>query len=555
MQDVVQIKRAILSVYSKEGVVDLARKLVGWGVEIISTGGTARLLQENGINVVKVEDLAGFAEMLDGRVKTLHPAVHGGILADRSKQSHLEQAASAGIRLVDLVVVNLYPFEATVSRPDCTLEEAVEQIDIGGPCMLRAAAKNHRWVLAWCEPDYRPLIEELEKHDGGSSLAFRRAAAAKVFARTACYDSLIAQYLTDAAVAAGADPSDWPDVLPLALRKVTPLRYGENPHQSAALYEHLQAGPPLGEATLVGRAAVGGKQMSFNNYLDAHAALELIKDITRELGNRPAAVFIKHNNPCGAGVADDIVEAYRKAYLGDPLAAMGGILAVNRPVDMALAEAVMNSLNRWGRTAGAGAFFVEVWIAPQFSDEAVRYIETARAWGANVRLVAVGDMTGPLCASERDFRRITGGFLVQRRDAVGLDEQNWQVVTRRRPDERELADLRLAWLVCKHTKSNAIVLARDGQVLGVGAGQMSRVTACRLAVQLARENGHSDRLRGAVAGSDAFFPFRDGPDLLIAAGITAIIQPGGSKRDSESIEACNEASAAMVFTGKRHFRH
>jgi len=553
MSDIIKIKRALVSVYAKEGIVDVAKALAGWGAEIVSTGGTARLLAENGIAVTPVERLTGFAEMLDGRVKTLHPAVHGGILADRSKPEHMTQLQQAGIGPIDLVVVNLYPFEQAVARPDCSLTEAIERIDIGGPCMVRAAAKNHHSVLVWCEPNYDELLAELKSHEGGSSLAFRRKAAARAFARTASYDSLISQYLT--ADAAAEDDAAWPELLTIPLRKKRTLRYGENPHQQAAVYEELYPGPPRDEANLIGSDPIGGKEISFNNYLDAHAALELVKDLTLHQPDQAAAVFIKHNNPCGAALADEPIEAYRRAYLGDPIAAMGGILAVNRPVGAALAEAVMNSLDRWGRAAGAGAFFLEVWIAPEFAPEALEYIQQAKRWGANVQCIATGPMNVPRCVQERDFRRLTAGMLVQQRDLAGLAEDGWRTVTRQPPNADQLRDLHLAWLVCKHAKSNAIVLARDGQILGTGAGQMSRVTAAKLAIQLAKENGHEDKLAGAVAASDAFFPFRDGPDVLLAAGIRAIIQPGGSKRDAETIAACDEAGAAMVMTGTRHFKH
>jgi phosphoribosylaminoimidazolecarboxamide formyltransferase/IMP cyclohydrolase len=552
-QDLVPIRRAILSVHDKQGIVELARALRGWNVEILSTGGTARLLQEKLIPVMPIEQLTGVAEMLDGRVKTLHPAVHGGILADRDKPSHMEQLARAGIAPVDLVVVNLYPFEQAANNPDCTLAEAIEQIDIGGPCMLRAAAKNHRHVLTWCEPTYDALLAELKEHDGASCPAFRQAAAARVFARTSSYDALIAQYLGRAAAA--ESESVLPDLLPLSLRKTRDLRYGENPHQQAALYEQVAAGPASNETSLLRCDPLGGREMSFNNYHDAHAALELIKDISFYLPSQTACVLIKHNNPCGVAVAGEPLEAYRRAYLADTIATMGGVLAINRPVSRVLAEAVLNSLDRWGREAGAHAFLLEVWLAPSFEKDALEYIPQAKPWGANLRCIATGSMSVPRLAEEYDYRRITGGLLVQQRDLSGLDEDDWVTVTRRPPDAQELSDLQLAWLVVKHTRSNAIVIVRDGQVLAVGPGQASRVAACKLAVHLAKENGHGSRLVGAVAASDGYFPFKDGPAVLLAAGIKAIIQPGGSKRDEETIRTCDEAEAAMVMTSSRHFKH
>lgn len=551
--DILPIRRAVLSVHNKQGIVELAKALLGWGVEILSTGGTARLLKDNQIPVTPIEKLTGFAEMLDGRVKTLHPAVHGGILANRGKPHHLEQLQKAGIAPIDLVVVNLYPFEQAVARGECTLEEAIEEIDIGGPCMIRASAKNHQYVLVWCEPTYDGLLAELKEHKGASSLAFRRASAARVFARTSCYDAMIAQYLTRAS--GPADGERLPDLLPVPLRKKQCLRYGENPHQHAALYEQVYAGPASNEANLVKAQVAGDKEMSFNNYYDANAALELIKDLSFYMPYAAACVFMKHNNPCGAATAKDPLEAYRQAYLADPIATMGGVLAMNRPVTRALAEAVMGSLDRWGKEAGAHAFLLEVWLAPSFEADAVTYVQQAKAWGKGVRLISTGPMNYPRLAEERDFRRITGGMLVQQRDLAGLDEDDWQTVTHRAPDAQQLSDLQLAWLVAKHTHSNAIVIAKDGQVIGTATGQASRLTACRLAVQLAKENGHTHKLAGAVAASDGFFPFKDAPQVLLGAGITAIIHPGGSKRDEESVAVCDEADAVMIMTSARHFKH
>jgi phosphoribosylaminoimidazolecarboxamide formyltransferase/IMP cyclohydrolase len=551
--DLIRIRRAVLSVHNKHGIVELAQALVAWNVEILSTGGTARLLRDRNIPVTPIEKLTGFAEMLDGRVKTLHPAVHAGLLANRGIPAHLEQLAKAGIAPIDLVVVNLYPFEQAVARPECTLPQAIEEIDIGGPCMIRAAAKNHHYVLVWCEPTYDALLAELKEHDGASCLEFRRRSAARVFARTACYDALIAEYLARTALP-DEDDQPLPDLLPVPLRKVRDLRYGENPHQKAALYEHVHAGPPSGEAGLVRPEPLGERPMSFNNYSDAHAALELMKDISLYLTDRTACVLAKHGNPCGVAVAADPLEAYRRAYLCDPAAAMGGVLAVNTPITRPMAEGVMNSLDRWGRETGARAFFLEVWLAPRFDPEALDFIRQAKPWAPALRCIATGPMNQPRLAEEPDLCRITGGMLVQQRDLVGLDEDDWVTVTRRPPDAQELSDLQLAWLVAKHARTNAVAIVRAGQVLAVGAGQASRVAACKLAVQLAQENGHGPRLAGAVAASDGYFPFQDGPAVLLAAGVKAIIQPGGSKRDEESIRACDGANATMVMTSSRHFR-
>ncbi len=551
--DLIPVRRAVLSVHNKQGIVELARALLGWNVEILSTGGTAKLLRDNQIPVTPIEKLTGFAEMLDGRVKTLHPAVHGGILANRDMPSHMEQLDKAGIAPIDLVVVNLYPFEQAVSKPDCTLPQAIEEIDIGGPCMIRASAKNHQYVMVWCEPTYDALLAHLNENDGASRLPFRRQSAARVFARTSCYDALIAQYLSRSAAA--EQDTALPDLLPVPLRKKHDLRYGENPHQRAALYEQISAGPASNEANLLRQETTGGKKMSFNNYYDANAALELIKDISFHRPNQTACVLVKHNNPCGVATAADPLEAYQRAYLADPAATMGGVLAINRPVNRTLAEGVMNSLNRWGREAGAHAFLLEVWLAPSFEADALDYIRQAKPWGATLRCIAAGPMNYPRLADERDFRPITGGMLVQQRDLTGLDEDEWITVTHRAPDAQELSDGQLAWLVAKHTRSNAIVIVRDSQVLAVGAGQASRVAACKLAVHLAKENGHGPHLVGAVAASDGYFPFKDGPAALLAAGVTTIIQPGGSKRDEETIRTCDEADAVMILTSSRHFKH
>ncbi|MCO6436472.1 MAG: bifunctional phosphoribosylaminoimidazolecarboxamide formyltransferase/IMP cyclohydrolase [Phycisphaerae bacterium] len=542
-----RIQRALVSAHDKTGLVDLARVLVGeFGVELVSTGGTADLLRTNAIPVTLVEDVTGSPEMLDGRVKTLHPAIHGAILADRDNPAHMQQLAAAGIKPIDLVVVNLYPFEKTVGRDGCTFAEAIEMIDIGGPCLLRAAAKNHRHVAILRRPeDYAHFLDALRR--GGGVAEASPDTAAATFAETSRYDAAVMHWLERQQ---SVEPM--PSRLALHLRRESlELRYAENPHQRGGLYR--QAGTESAQAA--GLPAVEG--MSFNNYLDAHAALSLCRDLNQaeNIGGSAVCCFIKHNNACGAGVAEGAIDAYERAYLGDPNAAMGGVLACSFDVDEAFAAGVMDTYARWGKSAGAGGFFVEVWIAPRFDDAAVAEIRSAKPWGQRVRLLSVGGMNATSTHSSFDLRCIAGGMLVQERDELGLNEVDWKVVTKRPPSDSERRDLRLAWLVCKQTRSNAVGLCRDGMLLGNGAGQMSRVMSCRIATWLAHENSHSGRLAGSVAASDAFFPFADGPRILLDAGVTALIQPGGSKRDDETIALCNERGASMIFTGTRHFRH
>ena len=801
-----KIRRALISVYDKTGIVEFARALHDeFGVEIISTGGTAATLKEAGVPVTMVEDVTGFPEMMDGRVKTLHPKIHAGILADRDNPEHMRQLAEQGIEPIDLVVVNLYPFEKTIADPNCTFEQAIEMIDIGGPCLLRAAAKNHKHVLVCTLDRQQGVVLDLLRGAGEADWdEQRRRFARQAFRETMNYDAYITEWLSHFDAEGGRDRI-------LRLLNANRLRYGENPHQVGEYL--LVYGDPRGNALAcaVGQAET---EVSFNNYADASAALELCAELTRATvgraklcfasrgpagaedeersgtpdetnqrfvlpgGDQPgrarlrrapvrdevrsrrklphwqipgatywitftssigdlsgperevvmsalrhwdgtrldlfaavvlpdhvhallaprevpdrrgefynlsellksiksfsgreisqlrggvgqvwtresfdrwirteadfeekwryiadnvvkeglaatpdeydwwfavdvlglgigrpadapqqpgagveldkaelcsppdssagegippvctdkaelcsprlreacAVCFIKHTNACGSAVDVDPVEAYRKAYLGDPNAAMGGILAVNFPVAAPFAEAVMDSLKRWGKDAGAGAFFVEVWLAPGFDEEAIEVIRTAKKWGQRVRLLNIAELNMDVepDPEEMDLKRIAGGVLMQSRDVVGLNEDQWKVVTDRHPTESELDDLRLAWLVCKHTKSNAITICKDGMLIGNGAGQMSRVMSCRIASWLAKENGHADRLTGAVAASDAFFPFRDGPDILADAGVTAIIQPGGSKKDQQVIDACNERKIAMIFTGVRHFKH
>ncbi|MFQ5495748.1 MAG: bifunctional phosphoribosylaminoimidazolecarboxamide formyltransferase/IMP cyclohydrolase, partial [Phycisphaerae bacterium] len=499
-----KIQRALISVYDKRGVVELGRALVAeFGVEILSTGGTAETLRNSDIPVTLVEEVTGCGEMLDGRVKTLHPHIHAAILADRDNAGHMAQLARAGIRPIDLVVVNLYPFEKTVADPACDEAAAIEMIDIGGPCLLRAAAKNHRHVLLVTDPDrYGATLEHL-RETGGQAVPNRSVAAA-AFGAVSRYDRTIAAWLGGFETG-GATLSPFG---PVARRRH--VRYGENPHQQAELL--------IWDANSGGSAAPGfgddasAAEMSFNNHVDAGAAAALCGELTRELASYcatrggttkqgatgagatylHACVFIKHTNACGVGVAEDPADAYARAYLGDPNAAMGGVLACSFDVDATLAEAVMNTYDRWGKKAGAGGFFVEVWVAGSFSDEARQVIRGAKPWGQRVRLLSgggVGGSCGPSQAQTLETKNIAGGMLVQTCDDVGLGEASWRVVTRRAPTEAELDDLRLAWLVCKHTKSNAISLCKDRMLIGNGAGQMSRVMSCRIATWLAKENG------------------------------------------------------------------
>ncbi len=552
-----QIRRALISVYDKTGIAEFARALVEeFGIDILSTGGTARLLQNEGIPVTLVEAVTGSGEMLDGRVKTLHPNIHGAILADRDNPEHMGQLEEHGIEPIDMVVVNLYPFEKTVAEPGCTKEQAIEMIDIGGPCLLRAAAKNHRHVLVVSgSAEYGLTLDRLRNWSDEATRADALSAGAfGAFQSTCGYDAEIAQWLSD------RDESGASVFKVQGHYRRGRTRYGENPHQQGEVLKPIDGHAEF-DLTTAGAERRGGGELSFNNYADASAALELCAELSRAFGGA-CCVFVKHTNSCGVAVHEDRVEVYRKAYLGDPNAAMGGVLAVNFHVDAAFAEAVMETYQRWGkplkqakRGGGPGAFFVEVWVAPSFDEEAVNVIRTRKKWGERVRLLELGDMSIEPDAGELDRKRIAGGLLVQTRDLVGLDEELWKVVTKRRPTDVEMADLRLAWLVCKHTKSNAITICKDGMLLGNGAGQMSRVMSCRIATWLAEENGHGEALTGSVAASDAFFPFRDGPEGLMEAGVRAIIQPGGSKRDSDTVAACDEREVAMVFTGTRHFKH
>ena len=517
-----KLRRALLSVSDKSGIVDLARGLAALGVEILSTGGTAKLLAKEGIAVTEVSAHTGFPEMLDGRVKTLHPKIHGGLLARRDDAAHMAALRQAGIPPIDLLAVNLYPFQATVADPDCRFHDAIENIDVGGPAMLRAAAKNHEGVVVLVDPaDYRPVLQEIGS-SGDLGRTRRLELAKRVFAHTAGYDGAIANYLTS--LDAHGKRSEYPGLLTLQFAKIEDLRYGENPHQSAAFYRDLRPAP----GALAGYRQLQGKELSYNNIADADAAWECARSFSE-----PACVIIKHANPCGVAVAATPLAAYELAFRTDPVSAFGGILAFNRPLDRATAEAV-------------GKQFAEVIIAPRVDPEA----QEAFKRKANLRVLEV-PLTHDVQA--HDYKRIGGGLLVQSSDAHVLQRKDVKAVTKRQPSEAQWNDLLFAWTVAKYVKSNAIVFCAGGATLGVGAGQMSRIDSARIASLKAQEAKLP--LAGSVVASDAFFPFRDGLDAVASAGATAVIQPGGSVRDAEVIAAADERGIAMVFTGVRHFRH
>ncbi len=519
----IPVRRALLSVSDKSGLVELARALVAHDIELISTGGTARLLVERGVPVREVSAYTEFPEIMDGRVKTLHPRIHGGLLGRRGT----DDAAMTlhGIRPIDLLVVNLYPFAETVARPDCRYREAVEQIDIGGAAMIRAAAKNHEFVAVAVDPeDYPPLLEELRAHGGATSLATRSRLAAKAFAHTALYDTMVASFL---AAQLRSRAEGFPQTLPLVWSKLQDLRYGENPHQRAAFYRD----PSLRGVSIAAARALQGKDLSYNNIADADAAIECVRQF-----EDPACAIVKHANPCGAAVAATALAAYEAAYRTDPTSAFGGIIAFNREVDGATARAVLTRQ------------FAEVIAAPAVSAEATAELGAK----PGVRVLTLGDL-GNSPTAELEYRSVTGGLLVQTRDTDSISAGDVEVASRRAPTQQELADLLFAWRVCRFVKSNAIVYAREGATIGVGAGQTSRVHACRIAAIKAQESRLATA--GAVMASDAFFPFRDSIDLAAGLGIRAVIQPGGSKRDGEVIAAADEHGMAMVLTGMRHFRH
>ena len=506
-----KIERAIISVSDKTGVLELAKALVDAGAEILSTGGTAKLLIDNGIKVTKVSDFTGFPEILDGRVKTLNPKIHGGILARRSLSKHLDEMKKNDIKPIDMVVVNLYPFEDTVKKDGVTDEDAIENIDIGGPCMIRAAAKNHESVAVVTDPkDYPSIISEISKI-GGLTIGDRRKLATKAYARTSEYDAAIHAYLSGR--------PDHDESVSLDYRKVADLRYGENPHQSAAFYANLN------DEVYTGKNQLHGKELSYNNIVDLDAALQHVREY-----DRTACVIIKHTNPCGVAINDDQKLAYVHARDCDPVSAFGSVIAFNRPVT----EATATELKE---------LFVEAIIAPDFEKGAFDLLKKKK----NIRLIKPQNFNIKI---SRVIKDVAGGILIQSPDNVTLDEDKLEVVSKRQPTDAEMESMKFAWTVAKHVKSNAIVFARDGRIIGVGAGQMSRVDSSKIAVSKA-----TTPVKGCVMASDAFFPFRDGIDAAGKEGITAVIQPGGSMRDEEVIAAADEYGMAMVFTGIRHFRH
>jgi phosphoribosylaminoimidazolecarboxamide formyltransferase/IMP cyclohydrolase len=529
------IRRALLSVSDKTGLVDLARGLAELGVELLSTGGTARALVEAGLTVREVADVTGFPEMLDGRVKTLHPAIHGGILARRDLPAHDEALARHGFGPIDLVVVNLYPFEATVARAGVGFDEAIEQIDVGGPAMIRAAAKNHAGVVVLVDPiQYAPVLAELRRSGGAVAADTRRRLALEAFRRTAQYDAAIASWLRAPAphpvVSVADDALRFPPVIHLDAERVTAPRYGEHPHQRAAVYGPL--GSLLGAGALGALRQLHGPELSYNNLLDLAGARGLLLEVAE-----PAAVVVKHTNPCGAAVGSDVVAAFDRARASDPVSIYGGIVGVNRPVDRRLVEVLAGIL-------------LEILFAPGFEPDA---LDELRRTKNKLRVLEVPVGQPAADALPLELRSVPGGLLVQEIDLAGDDLDAARVASHRQPTAAEWRALRFAWKVAKHVKSNAIVLTSEDQVLGVGAGQMSRVDASRLAVMRAREHGH--KLAGVVVASDAFFPFRDGLDVVAEAGATAVIHPGGSIRDDEIVAAANEHGMAMVTTGIRHFKH
>jgi len=534
----VKIRTALISVSDKSGIVEFARKLDGMGVRIISTGGTAKKLSESGLRVIGVESVTGFPEMMNGRVKTLHPKIHGALLGLRDNPDHTSAMREHGIEPIDLVCVNLYPFEQTIAKAGCTLEEAIENIDIGGPSMLRSAAKNHKFVAVVTSPEqYDRVIEEMERNDGAVSEELRSDLARIAFGLTASYDSAISKYLNSRAGV------EYPEKVCIALSRARALRYGENPHQSAAFYKLAESGET---SVSSGTLLEGGKEISFNNLLDTNAAFELVKEFSE-----PAAVVVKHLNPCGCAVDEDICEAYRKAYEGDVVSAFGSIIALNRKVDVKLAQTIMESYSRFGKAKGAGGFFAEVIIAPEFDKDGVEMIRTLKSWGSRVRLIETGPIDrAKIDSGEFDVRCVVGGMLLQKRDLVGWEPEALTYPTKNRPTKEQLEDLRLGWVVAKHTKSNTIVLVKNKKVIGVGAGQMNRVESGLIAFKHA-----GDETKGCAMASDAFFPFPDNVENAARAGVACIAQPGGSVKDEDVVAAADAHGIAMVFTGKRHFKH
>ena len=527
-----KIVRALISVSDKTGLENFARALAAMKVEILSTGGTFKTLKSAGIAVREVAEYTGFPEMMNGRVKTLHPKVHGGILALRDEPTHVAAMKEHAIAPIDLVVINLYPFEATVAKPGVERAEAIEQIDIGGPSMVRSAAKNHRFVGIVTDPsDYGRVLDDLNQHGGALSDEVKRSLAVKAFQTTARYDAAIASWLFARELEDGLATDPYPDSATVVGTKVMSLRYGENPHQTAALYRD----PRVSEPSIATADVLGGKQLSYNNLVDLDAALAIAKEF-----DEPFVAVTKHNNPCGAAAAPAIALALEKAWAGDPISAFGSVLAFTRPLDLASAEFLVS-----------GNRFVEAIVAPHFDEDALALLTQKPKWGKSVRLLTCA----PFSPSSRDARelelkKLVGGFLLQQRDLSAEGADDFKIVTKTGPTKEQVRSLVFANKIAKHVKSNAIVLASGSEVLGVGAGQMSRVDAVRLAVHKA-----GVRARDSVLASDAFFPFPDGVEAAIEAGIAAFLQPGGSVRDAEVIAACDAHNVAMVFTGKRHFRH
>lgn len=539
MPDLVPVRRALISVSDKSDLTPFARALADRGVEIISTGGTARALEEAGVAVTPIDAITGFPEIMDGRVKTLHPSVHGALLGVRDNPEHAKAMREHDITPIDLICVNLYPFERTVSKPDVQHHEAVEQIDIGGPSMLRSAAKNYAYVAVVSSPNqYDRVVTTLNQTKGSTTLALRADLAAAAFARTAGYDAAIASYLSRRGGAAGTGGEPFPEVLRLAHQKVDELRYGENPHQDAALYRDPASTGP----TVVNAELLHGKRLSYNNILDAAAALELVKELRKLTPDRAGAAVIKHRNACGAATATSMLDAVDRALVGDPLAAYGGILAVNRPIDLATAERI-----------GAEGVFLEVIVASSFEPDALEFLRNR--WAA-VRLLATGERSGA-AARKLDYRSIPGGLLVQDRDTRSASTEQWTHAAGPAPSAERLGAAAVVWTAVKHLNSNAIAIggedrAKPGSVrlFGQGCGMVDRVSACRVAVEKSGPNA-----KGAIAASDAFFPFPDGPKILTDAGVTMLVHPGGSKRDEETIELCRSRNVTCMITGVRHFRH
>ncbi|MAE60493.1 MAG: bifunctional phosphoribosylaminoimidazolecarboxamide formyltransferase/inosine monophosphate cyclohydrolase [Planctomycetaceae bacterium] len=528
MSNLIRIRRALLSVSDKTDLIPFARKLAALDVTLISTGGTARVLEEAGLTVIPIDQVTGFPEMMDGRVKTLHPKVHGGLLALRDNDDHVKAMKQHDIEPIDLVCINLYPFEQTVADPDVAEPEAIEQIDIGGPSMVRSAAKNHPFVTVVTDAaQYDRVVNELDAHQGSTTLELRRELCTAAFTRTAAYDTAIATWMSRRSA------EQFPAALNMRYdRSAVELRYGENPHQAGALY----LDPDATEATVARSKLLHGIPMGFCNYYDANAALEAVKEIDpRQFA---AATVVKHGSPCGYAIADDVPTAVDKAFEGDPLAAYGGIMAINRPVSEDVAKAI-----------GTGKKYMHVIIAPSFEPAAVQFL--AQRWD-DVRIVEVGDLPAPAerDANELDVKYITGGLLVQPRDLLPMDPDNWEHKAGPAPNDDVLRQFVLAMIIVKHLKSNSTCIVGQNMLYGGGMGQVDRVAGCRLALERA-----GDRADGAVAATDGLFPFRDGPDLLIEAGVKAIIEPGGSKRDDDVVEACRDANVTLMFTGSRHFRH